>query len=298
MNNQSYPKISLVTACFNHEKYIGETIESILSQNYPNLQYIVIDDGSTDNSWKVIEKYKDRLFHCERMEGYRKYPTIALNYGFAKTNGEIMGFLNSDDILLPKSLFTIAKLFQENQKAEWLTGLSTTINSRAEITCSDLRPKSVYDFMIGDWNVIQQESTFWKRSLWERAGGKLITGWAFDTELWTRFFQQAEHYQATAPLGAFRKGQQSKSVSQPSSFLNPSMESIAKMKKEATAKIKKEAMTYRAGKIFSRLLALIPDRLFIKIPLLKKFAYKLLEYSFQEDKWLPREVNPFKNYRI
>lgn len=294
MDKKIYPKISMVTVCFNHEKYIAETIESVLSQNYPNLQYIVIDDGSTDDSWKIIEKYKDRLYHCERMLGYRKFPTIALNAGLEKTDGEIIGFLNSDDILLPNSLFTAAKIFQDNPKVEWFTGLASAINSRSEIVLAQFRPKSVYDFLIGDWIVIQQESTFWKRNLWEKSGGKLIIRWAFDIELWTKFFKHAEHYHSMSPIGAFRKGQQSMSVNKPESFLIPCQESLRKMNEDATLKQKIEAFIYRICKIFKPLLGLIPDRVFTSIPFFKRFSYKIIEYSFGEDKWLVRGINPFK----
>jgi glycosyltransferase involved in cell wall biosynthesis len=184
-----YPKISLVTACFNHKDYIAETIESIVSQGYPNLEYIVIDDGSTDGSWEIIQKYKHKLYLCERLEGYRDTVTIALNYGIKKTSGNIMGWLNSDDILLPKSLFSIAKIFGDNPKVEWFTGMASTINQRGELVNSILRLKSKNDFLIGEWKVIQQESTFWRRGLWEKSGGALNEAqkWAFDTELWTKF---------------------------------------------------------------------------------------------------------------
>ena len=205
MSEEKYPKISLVTACYNHADFIAETIESILSQNYPNLEYIVIDDGSTDGSWDIIQKYKNKLTVCERMEGYRDTPTIALNYGLKKGTGEIMGWLNSDDILLPGSLFRIAKIFAGNERVEWLTGMESTINSTSELVKSNLRLKNKYDFLIGDWKIIQQESTFWRRSLWEKTGATLSKGWAFDTELWTRFFMETDHYHVDVPLGAFRK---------------------------------------------------------------------------------------------
>jgi glycosyltransferase involved in cell wall biosynthesis len=294
MEKISYPKISLVTVCYNHEKYIAETIESILSQNYPNLQYIVIDDGSTDKSWEIIQKYKDRLYRCEKMEGYRKYPTIALNYGFEKTDGEIMGFLNSDDILLPKSLFTIAKIFQNNQSVDWFSGMATTINLRSEIVSSSLRLKNIFDFLIGNWKIIQQESTFWRRNLWEKSGGKLAIGWAFDTELWTRFFEHAEHFHANSPIGAFRKGQQSKSINSPDAFLLPSLESLKKMKKEAGTKLNFEALIYKICKFFSPIFSFIPNKIFSILPFLNKYSYKTINYSNNEDKWIINKINPFK----
>src|SRR3989344_3292956 len=80
----NWPKISIVTQCFNREKFIAQTIESILGQNYPNLEYIVIDDNSTDRSWEIIQRYKSKLAVCERLEGLRDNPAYATNYGFSK----------------------------------------------------------------------------------------------------------------------------------------------------------------------------------------------------------------------
>lgn len=300
MKKMKYPKISLVTTCYNHEDFIAETIESILSQNYPNLEYIVIDDGSTDGSWDIIQKYKDRLTLCERMEGYRDTPTIALNYAISKTNGEIMGWLNSDDILLPGSLVAMSKVFNDNTKVDWITGMASTINYKSEMVNSRLRFKSKFDYLIGDWAVIQQESTFWRRDLWDLTGSKLEGKykWAFDTELWTRFFMKAEHYHVDRPLGAFRKGQQSKSVSNEESFLIPSNKYLKEMRKVVSKKDFFYATLYFVcKKIFWPLLIFIPHRVINKIPILKNYSYKVLEYSFDKDKWVSKERNPFrKNY--
>lgn len=294
----NYPKISIVTACYNHKDYIAETIESVLSQKYPNLQYVVIDDGSTDGSWETIKKYRSELFYCERLEGYRESVTTALNYGISKTDAEIMGWINSDDILLPKSLFTIADVFVSHPSVEWLTGIASTINYKSEIVNSRFVLKNVYDYLIGDWQVIQQESTFWRRSLWNRAGATLIEGkWAFDTELWTRFFKLAEHYHLSAPLGAFRRGQQSKSVSNKLSFLMPSLDYIHTMKKDIKIKLKTEAVIFKpCKKILWPFLLFIPNRLFKYIPLFRKFAYRVIKYSFNDNSWIIFLRNPFRHY--
>lgn len=295
MTRNDYPKISIVTACYNHAAFVGETIESILSQGYPNLEYIVIDDGSTDGSWDVIQRYASRLSHCERLEGYRDTPVVALNHGFEKTTGEIMLYLNSDDILLPKSLFVLAKIFQEHPEVEWLTGMATTINIRGEIINSNMRLKHYYDFLIDDWKVIQQESTCWRRSLWERTGGKLEVEkkWAFDTELWTRFFQHAIHYHAATPLGAFRSGTQSKSVSEKHTFLEPSAFFLKRLKKESTKHMRMRSRFYQSLRLFAPFLSLIPNKLYKKIPVLRVFGYHVLEYSLTQDRWNITMRNPF-----
>jgi glycosyltransferase involved in cell wall biosynthesis len=291
----AYPTISIVTACYNHQDYIAETIESIISQNYPNLQYVVIDDGSTDNSWKIIQKYKNHLHHCESLKGKRKTPGEALNYAFSKTNGELMGWLNSDDMLLPMSLFTIANIFSDNLQVDWFTGMASTINSKSEIFNSVLRYKSVYDYLIGDWIIIQQESTFYRRSLWKKAGGKIIENkWAFDTELWTRFFPLTTHYHAHTPLGTYRKTDQSQSINDKQTFLKYNQDHLDKFYKKASSKLKTEATVYKLLKNIRPILSSIPGHQLAQIPYLKKYIYKLLIYSGNDNKWALRDVNPFK----
>lgn len=293
---EQYPKISIITACYNHAAFVGETIESILSQGYPNLEYIVIDDGSTDGSWEVIQRYRSRLAHCERLEGYRDTPVVALNHGFEKTTGEIMLYLNSDDILLPKSLFVIAKIFEEHPEVEWMTGMATTMNERSEIVNSKMRLKHLYDFLMGDWKVIQQESTSWRRSLWEKAGG-MLNGekrWAFDTELWTHFFRLATHYHISTPLGAFRAGQQSKSIADKASFLEPNRFYLKRMVANATTKNRLLADAYRVCRLFASFFSIIPNTIFPRIPLLRRFAYDVLTYDRMCDCWRAEKHNPFR----
>ena len=108
-----YPKISIITISLNSEKYIEECIRSVVEQNYPALEYIIIDGGSTDGTLDIINKYATKIsvVVSERDSG----PAIALNKGFAKATGDIMGWLNSDDRLHTKSLFAIAEIFQSWQ---------------------------------------------------------------------------------------------------------------------------------------------------------------------------------------
>jgi glycosyltransferase involved in cell wall biosynthesis len=109
MTIKSCKKISIVTACLNSVDYIEETIRSILNQNYPDLEYIIIDGGSTDGTIEVIKKYKSQLkyFISEKDLGHAN----ALNKGFKVSTGEIMAYLNADDIYMPWTLKTISKIF-------------------------------------------------------------------------------------------------------------------------------------------------------------------------------------------
>ena len=131
MKTSEQPSICLVTPCYNHADYVGDTIESVLSQGYPNLEYIVINDGSTDESEAVIKRYAQQLHRWETWPGHRSGPAAAINRGFSFSSGEIMGWLGSDDVLMPKSLFVVAEVFSQFPQVDWLTGVVTTIESCA-----------------------------------------------------------------------------------------------------------------------------------------------------------------------
>jgi glycosyltransferase involved in cell wall biosynthesis len=197
-------KISVITSCFNHAPFIRETIESILSQNYPDLEYIVIDGGSTDGSAEIIREYESRLsyFVSEPDRGHGH----ALNKGFEKSTGEIMAWLNSDDKYMPKSLQTVADIFDQHQDVEWLTGTNGWWNDRGVMIRAANNYKNAADFIRGDFAWIQQESTFWRRSLWEKSGAWINETYKFmvDGELWTKFFLYAELYHAHCILSGYR----------------------------------------------------------------------------------------------
>lgn len=292
-----YPKITIVTACYNHEKYVAETIESVLSQGYPNLEYIIINDGSTDGSERVIQKYADRLTYFETWEGYRKTVATALNRGFDRSTGEIMGWINSDDVLLPRSLFVIAEIFAQRPEVEWLTGVATTLNHQSNIVQVHPYRKNIYDYLAGNWSVIQQESTFFRRSLWEKAGSRLDDAYiqAFDSELWSRFFLHAEHYHANTILGAYRLVGQSRSIRAKDEFTMYTERALAKMRAEAKKSdltIASRAAWYRRYLRF--FLRLLPHRWYMKLGIARHYNYKIIEYNFSDDRWEIREKNPFR----
>ena len=298
ITSMHYPAIALVTGCYNDEKYIGETIESVLSQNYPNLQYVVINDGSTDGSLRVIQKYEKFLHYFENWEGYRKSIAAALNRGFSHTDASLMGWINSDDVLLPKSLLTVADIFEEMPGVDWFTGLATTLNDRSQIV--EVRPfrKNLYDYLAGDWQTIQQESTFWRRSLWDQAGGHLEESFehAFDVELWTRFFRFAEHYHVTTVLGGYRRISESGSIRHKDEFYAFVKHALDELRRQIPATDMKRTRHYSALKRYARrFLRFIPHAWYEKSKRLAPLGYKIISRDYANNRYALRTQNPFRS---
>jgi len=201
----AWPKITMVTAVYNGEEYLEETIRSVVEQGYPNLEYIVVDDGSTDGTGEIIRKYERRL-SCWFRQGNQGL-FAALNAGFARSTGEIMGWLNSSDLLQTNGLFTVGSVFAGLREVEWITGRPTKISATG-MTIDVLRvPRwSRERFLAGANKYVQQESTYWRRSLWEKAGGYVDATLRAegDFELWVRFFRHARLHSVNALIGGYR----------------------------------------------------------------------------------------------
>lgn len=123
--DERFPRISLVTPSFNHGGYLERAIQSVVNQRYPNLEYVVIDDGSTDDSLSIIQRHQRDLTHWERQPNYGF--GHALNKGFSLTTGEIMGWLNADDVLMPNALAIVGQIFRDYPHINWITSGSINI---------------------------------------------------------------------------------------------------------------------------------------------------------------------------
>ncbi|MEM0997668.1 MAG: glycosyltransferase family 2 protein [Bacteroidota bacterium] len=219
-----YPRITVVTVNYNLAPFLEEAMRSVLDQEYPNLEYIVVDGGSTDGSQEIIQKYEDRLAWWVSEPDEGQYD--ALQKGFARATGEILCWLNSDDLFHRRSLFTVAEIFGQYPEVEWLMGFPTEYAPDGSCVHRITLPWARWSrrrYLTYDFQFIQQESTFWRRSLWEKAGGKLDTSLqlAGDMELWARFFRSAQLYTTLTLLGGFRyRGGDQRSRTQMRAYLD------------------------------------------------------------------------------
>lgn len=199
------PRISIVTVSFNQAAYLERTILSVLNQKYPDLEYIIIDGGSTDGSQDIIRKYENRLAYWVSEKDGGMYE--GLQKGLSRCTGEVMAWINSDDIYHSNALYVVGSIFRDLQEVQWLQGMPTVIDENDRtVLVKNFRKWSRYNLFLHDEEHIQQESCFWRSSLWEKAGAKLDTSlkYAGDYELWLRFFDHAPLHSVRTVLGAFR----------------------------------------------------------------------------------------------
>jgi glycosyltransferase involved in cell wall biosynthesis len=168
------PRISVVTPNYNGAEFLEATIRSVICQGYPNLQYIVVDGGSSDGSLEILKRYSDQIsvLICERDNGHGD----ALNKGFARADGEILAWLNADDMYLPWTLQTVAEVFTAFPQVRWLEGLPTYWDAQGRYyAAQNGLPINQFDYLLGRYEWIQQESVFWRRDLWRPEDSSLPT---------------------------------------------------------------------------------------------------------------------------
>lgn len=162
----SMPTITIITPSFNQACFIERTIRSVLDQDYPNLEYIVIDGGSRDGTIDILRKYESRLTWLSEMD---KGQADAINKGIIRSSGDIIAYLNSDDVYEPGALHTVAEHFSAHPETMWLTGKCRIIDEKdREIR----RPITAYkNFLLRHYryplllatNPVSQPATFWRR---------------------------------------------------------------------------------------------------------------------------------------
>lgn len=180
-----WPKISIVTPSYNQAQYLEETIRSVLLQGYPNLEYIIIDGGSTDGSVEIIKRYEPWLTYwvTEPDRGQ----SHAINKGFERSTGEIMAWINSDDYYAPKAFELMATTFSKHPDALWAAGQTDFVEQNGEFRKGWGRPvEEIERWFVGP--VVMQQGVFWRRELWsenKHIDESLL--YSFDYDLWFQF---------------------------------------------------------------------------------------------------------------
>jgi glycosyltransferase involved in cell wall biosynthesis len=202
------PSISLITPTYNQAGYIEQTIESVISQNYPYLEYIVIDGGSTDGTLDILNKYGNKYFWMSEKD---RGQSDALNKGMKIAKGDIIGFINSDDILAPQSLWKVGRFFLEHPEAYWLTGKCRTIDENGnEIRKLVTLYKNIWVntrslIALKVMNYISQPATFWRRDVMENVGYFNETyHYSMEYDLWMRIGSKYSLFFLPEYLASFR----------------------------------------------------------------------------------------------
>jgi hypothetical protein len=209
---QQAPTISIVTPSFDQGRFIGRTIYSVVSQKYQRLEYIVQDGGSSDGTLDVLRRFDPLLTHwsSEADSGQAE----AINRGFAHTTGEIMGWLNSDDLLLPGSLAYVARYFTEHPEVEVVYGHRVLIDEADSQIGAWILPAHD-DRVLTLTDYVPQETLFWRRRVWDAVGARVdpSLSFAIDWDLLLRFRAAgAKIVRVPRYLGAFRVHDQQKST--------------------------------------------------------------------------------------
>jgi glycosyltransferase involved in cell wall biosynthesis len=210
-------RISIVTTTLNALPYLAETVRSVLQTCHRDLEYVIVDAGSSDGTREFLESLRDDRVRFEVLPGARQYE--ALDWALRRSNGEVMAWINADDIYMPWTIACVAQIFTQFPSVDWITGLPAFLNGEGH--CTVLATPSSYparyirngwfsDFGYGN---LVQESMFWRRDLYWRAGG-LNLGYelAADFELWTRFARHAALEAVDVPLAAWRKHTTNRSI--------------------------------------------------------------------------------------
>lgn len=225
LSTDRYPRISIITPSFNQGHFIEETIQSVLSQNYPNLEYIIIDGGSTDQTVEIIQQYEDQITYwiSERDRGQ----THAINKGLDRATGDILAYLNSDDYYLPGTLHKVAEYFRQFPQTDLLHGRCRYVNEQGDKIGEQFGNIQSFEEVVDIWEVwwkkrqFVQPEVFWSRRIMKKVGSfNESLHYVMDYDYWCRILQlQGQVGRLDEELSCFRftadqKSNQSEKVAQ------------------------------------------------------------------------------------
>jgi glycosyltransferase involved in cell wall biosynthesis/FMN phosphatase YigB (HAD superfamily) len=217
----SLPTITIVTPSFNQGQYLESAILSVISQNYPKLEYIIMDGGSTDSSKEIIERYANALHYWQSRKDGGQY--AAINEGFTRGSGEILLWLNSDDFLLPNSLAKMAWAYSRNPTASLFVSRPTVaIKNELKYVEPRRTVTSHWRLTRHPWNhphPTPQEACFFTQLAFRKTGGlRPSMGIAADFDLWVRLSECGESVDLDTTTACFRNTGDNLSITEQSSY--------------------------------------------------------------------------------
>ena len=212
LNEVAYPKITVVTPSYNQGQFLEETIQSVLDQGYPNLEYIIMDGGSADNSVDIIRQYADRLAYW--VSEPDRGQSHAINKGFQRATGDVLAWLCSDDLYLPETLHIVGRFFFEHPDVEVVYGDVVEIDEAGGILRAVRTPNFNRLALLARGISVPQPTTFFRRRVYEQVGGLDETlNWNMDYEYLLRMaFGGHKVRRIAQPLARFRLHSASKTV--------------------------------------------------------------------------------------
>lgn len=208
-----WPRISIIMPSLNQGKYIEEAIVSVLEQKYPNLELLILDGGSMDGTIDIIKRYSDYLayWHSKPDKGQ----TDALIYGFQRTSGDLWGWLNCDDVLLPGVLERVAVLYMKNPKTEIFFGDYFLLDNYGKILeCKRVPHRGISWFAQRGYWVFNSTGAFFSGKAYKRVGGlHLDLDYVMDADLFMRMLLTgAEYLHVGCYVSGFRRHDSAKTV--------------------------------------------------------------------------------------
>lgn len=217
------PLVSIITPSYNQAEFVEATIQSVLKQSYPHIEYIMVDAESTDGTIDILHKYKDKFKHLiiEKDKGQ----TDAINKGFKLAKGELVGWINSDDILYPDCVEYIVQLYTQHKEKGVI--FYNTINDMIDRAGNVIQTynKTIFsrNYLLNDNYSIIQQGSFYKRSAVEKVGylNDQIQ-YCMDLDLWLKLLQHGSiHYlNINKPTAGFRRWEAAKTSTGGVNFLN------------------------------------------------------------------------------
>jgi glycosyltransferase involved in cell wall biosynthesis len=202
MDTENFPKISIVTVSYNQGQFIEDNIQSVINQNYPNIEHIIIDAGSTDGTLELLKKYDKHLNWVSEPD---KGQSDGLNKGFKKASGEIIGWFNSDDRIAPGALHKVARFFMENPDEIAVVGDQVIIDEKSNILKTIKSQSYSFDYLLNHAKAITQNSTFFKRIVFGQTEYlNENVHYAMDHDLFIRIAKVKTMPYLAASLGEFR----------------------------------------------------------------------------------------------